>query len=423
MDLKGQSTPLAFWSTPTVAAALATCDFPTLMDEVRRVRRWTQTDLAIALGYSQSWISKVLRHAQPLTIDQVRDISRQLGIPLQLLRFGDVGGDDPTKRRDFSKALALALLPLPTHAEFDETTAPTLTAITGSQRRLDPTTPARELARGVVAHVELADRRYNQGGRSPFASDIAAAVSEAAGFAAWLHTDMHDIGTARTYYRMAINRARQAGHDLLTAYMLGSLATFEVEAEDPDLGIALIAEARKQIGPRPHATPSAWLASLEALAHAATQREGRDARSTEALLKAEHAIEEDRSAATPWPWVFPFDNAKLAGYRALVSVRLNLPSQALTAFAESLTSTQPAPKQRAAVMLEVATAVRQGGEQDRDTSQADEAFQLGIDALKIGTTYASERVIQRARRFRREYSGPTTPKVREFDRHLRATLL
>ena len=40
------------------------------------------------------------------------------------------------------------------------------------------------------------------------AADVAAAASEAAGFAAWPHADMYDIGSARAYYRIAIGRAR-----------------------------------------------------------------------------------------------------------------------------------------------------------------------------------------------------------------------
>ncbi len=131
----------------------------------------------------------------------------------------------------------------------------------------------------------------------------------------------------------------------------------------------MIDKARRQIEPRAHPTPRAWLASIEALAHASAHRQDRQARSTQALLTAERAIEHDRASVPPWPWVFPFDDAKLAGYRALVAVRLNQPSQALAAFAESAASAQPAPKQRAAVMLDVATAVRQGGELSHDTSQ------------------------------------------------------
>src|SRR5262245_50598046 len=179
--------PPEFWSAPVVAGALASCDFAMLMKEIRRAHGWTQKQLASAVGYSQSWVSNVLRGRQALTVDQVREISRKLGIPVHLLRFSDPGGDDPTKRRDFGKAMALALVPLPARSEVDESTASTLTAITGAQRRLDATSHARELARGVAAHIEMANHLLSRARKSPFAADIAATVSEAAGFAAWLH--------------------------------------------------------------------------------------------------------------------------------------------------------------------------------------------------------------------------------------------
>jgi len=422
MDQAERRLPPEFWSSPAVAAALASCDFATLLEEIRRAHGWTQKQLALAVGYSQSWVSNVLRRQQALTVDQVREISRRIGVPVHLLRFGDPGGDDPTKRRDFGKAMALALVPLPTRAVVDETTAPTLTAITGAQRRLDATTSARELARGVVAHVEMANRLLARAGKTPFVAGVAAAASEAAGFAAWLHADMYDIGTARAYYRMAIDRARRAGQDLLAGYMLGSLAAFEIDGGDPGLGLALIADARQQIGNAPHPAPRAWLDATEALSLAAARYDGDAA--GHALTRAAKTIEEDRgSVPPPWPWVFPFDHAKLAGYRALVAVRLTRPADALAAFTESLSAAQPAPKQRAVIMLEVATAARQDGMGRHDSDRIDEAFRLACEALAVGFTYSSERVIERARRFRREYSGPATSYVREFDEQLRSALL
>src|SRR5712691_177790 len=422
MDQAERHLPPEFWSSPAVAAALASCDFATLLEEIRRAHSWTQRQLALAVGYSQSWVSNVLRRRQALTVDQVREISRRIGVPVHLLRFGDPGGDDPTKRRDFGKAMALALVPLPTRAVVDETTAPTLTAITGAQRRLDATTSARELARGVVAHVDMANRLLARASKTPFAADVAAAASEAAGFAAWLHADLYDIGSARAYYRMAVDRARQAVHDLLAGYMLGSLAAFEIEGGDPEFGLALVADARQQIGSTPHAAPRAWLDATEALCLAAARRAGEAA--GDALTRAAKAIDQDRrSEPPPWPWVFPFDHAKLAGYRALVAVRLTRPADALAAFAESLSAAQPAPKQRAVVMLEVATAARQDGTARRDNGRIDEAFRLACEALAVGVTYSSERVIDRARRFRRDYSGPATSYVRDFDDQVRAAML
>jgi transcriptional regulator with XRE-family HTH domain len=413
--------PPEFWSSPAVAAALASCDFAALLEEIRRAHGWTQKQLALAVGYSQSWVSNVLRKEQALTVGQVREISRRVGVPIHLLRFGDPGGDDPTKRRDFGKAMALALVPLPTRAAVDEATAPTLTAITGAQRRLDATTSARELTPGVIAHVEMANRLLARASRTPYAADVAAATSEAAGFAAWLHADMYDIGTARAYYRMAIDRARRAGQDLLAGYMLGSLAAFEIDGGDPEFGLTLITDARQQMGVIPHTAPRAWLDATEALSLAAARRDGDAA--TQVLARAAKTIDQDRrSEPPPWPWVFPFDHAKLAGYRALVAVRLTHPADALAAFAESLSAAQPAPKQRAVVMLEVATAACQDGTARRDSDRVHEAFRLASEALGVGVAYSSERVIERARRFRREYSGQAANYVREFDDQLRTAL-
>ncbi|GIH77874.1 helix-turn-helix domain-containing protein [Planobispora longispora] len=409
--------PPQFWSMPIVAAALAECDIPAVLAEVQRASGWTQGQLAEVVGYSQSWVSKVLRNRQPLTVDQVREISIRIGIPLHLLRFGARGDDDPTKRREFGKAVALTALtaiPLPRRAEVDETTAPTLTGITGAQRRLESTTPARELARGAVAHVDLAGRILGRAGRSSFADDIRAVMSEAAGFTAWVHADMHDTGTSRTYYRLAIDSARQARHSLLAGYMIGSLAAFEIDTDDPALALGLLTQARKELGERPPATARAWLSSIEALGHA-TARNASAA--LESLKQAESAVvASERTSTPPWPWVFPFDHAKLAGYRALVMVRLGRADEAVTAFAESLSSAQPATKQRGVLMTEIATAKALSGHYD-------EAFHLISNALTVGVTYSSERIIQRARRFRRTYTGPMTSGVRAFDEQLRATLL
>jgi hypothetical protein len=52
----------------------------------------------------------------------------------------------------------------------------------------------------------------------------------------------------------------------------------------------------------------------------------------------------------------------------------------------------------------------------------DEAFRLASEALGAGVTYSSERVIERARRFRRDYTGPATTRTSEFDDQLRTAL-
>jgi transcriptional regulator with XRE-family HTH domain len=390
------------------------------LEEIRRARNWTQAELAQAVGYSQSWVSKVLRRRQALTLDQAREISRRLGIPVHLLRFGRLGGEDPAKRRDFGKAIALALMPWPGPPGADESTAPTLNAITNAQRRLDAMTPARELARGVIPHVEMANRMLGRASGPRVAADVAAALSEAAGLAGWLHADMCDLGTARFYYRLAVDAARRAGHDLLAGYMLGSLAAFEIDSGDHVGGLGLIARAREQMAGENHSTPRAWLAAIEALGYASAR--GGERAADDAVERAGVAVEAGWGMTEPpWPWIFPFDQAKLAGYRALVCVRLGRPGDALAAFADSQVAPPLAPKQRAMIMLEAATAACQEGVREKDTARIDDAFGLATDALGLGECYGSGRVIQRSRMFRRDYGGPVTASVRAFDRRVYAT--
>jgi hypothetical protein len=88
--------------------------------------------------------------------------------------------------------------------------------------------------------------------------------------------------------------------------MLGSLAAFETDGGDPELGLTLVSEARHQIGATPHPSPRAWLDATEALSFAAA-RCGGDA-AAHALTRAARAIDADRRTEPPWPWAFPFDH-------------------------------------------------------------------------------------------------------------------
>ena len=90
-------------------------------------------------------------------------------------------------------------------------------------------------------------------------------------------------------------------------------------------------------------------------------------------------------------------------------VRLGRAGQALAAFAQSLSAVQPAPKQRAVIMLEVATAARQDAAISRDTARADEAFGLAAEALAAGQRYGSERVIERSRQVPPRTPGRSPP--------------
>lgn len=386
-----------------------------IVEDIRVARGWSQGELANAVGYSQSWVSRVINGQQSLTVEQVRDLADRLEIPLHLLRFASATetrkGASPTRRRDFGKVIATAALSLPTACtgdDIDEGTAPTLRAITGGQRLLDASSPARELAPGAIAHVDLTERVLKRAQRTPHVPEIAAGASEAAGFAAWLHTDMGDLGSARSYYQTAIGHARQAGHQLLEVYMLGSLASFEIEAEDPQLGLTLAAEARRRMGTDAHPTAKAWLSCVRSLAYASL---GDSSACSHEIARAEANVVRQENAAPPWPWVFSFDDAKVASHRALAGVRLRHPKEARAAFSEALHGSTTNAKQAALLKVELASA-------HADSGDVDEAFRLASEALRTGTQFRSERVITRVRRFRRGYRGAHARVVNELDEQL-----
>ncbi|WP_026129301.1 helix-turn-helix domain-containing protein [Nocardiopsis prasina] len=440
-----------------MAAALATCDMPAVIEGVRSARGWSQGELAQALTYSQSWVSRVVNGQQSLTVSQVHDLARRLEIPLDLLRFGgagspeasgamrgagaldgarepdDVGtrgfglgareeppgtGRNPSRRRDPARSVTMAPSGItggrpPVGYEgyhgINETTAPALRSITGGQRRMDATSPARHLLPGAVAHVHLAEQMLGNARGTAFHTELSAAASEASGFAAWLSADLGDMGSARMHYRTAVVRARQAGMRLLDVYMLGSLAAFEIDvAEDPELGLGLVREAEHVLGPTAHPTARAWLACVGALAHAGLGDHVSAARS---IRRAEREVDSPDNAQPPWPWVFAFDQAKVAGYRALVGVRLRSPHDARAAFAEAVAPAPRNVKQSALLKVELASAHAEAGD-------VDEAFRLAQEALTTGVRFDSERVVGRVRSFRRRYRGPRAHCVEDLDDRL-----
>ena len=92
-----------------------------------------------------------------------------------------------------------------------------------------------------------------------------------------------------------------------------------------------------------------------------------------------------------WPWLYPFDAAKLAGYVGACATRLRLPRTALPALTEALDGLGPArTKQRALVLANLAVNHRALGDDDQ-------ARELAAEARAIGTERASAKVLQRVR--------------------------
>ncbi len=353
-------------------------------------------------------------------METLRRLGSELDIPLVMLGLaenssrGKRHSEPPVKRREllFSTAAAvLAGASLPGTVLADDEAAATVHAITTAHRRLDGITPSCELAEPVRTHLRMALGMQADMWDPLSIAAMAAAVSEAAGLAGWLHWDMHDLGSARRHYRLAVEQAQRSGDDpLLTAYMLGSLASFVVHEGDASEGLTLIKHAAKESGHERPATAEAWLAATEAVAHAST---GDATQAWRALDRAEAAVGRVAVEEPPWPWVFPFDMRKVASHRLTCAVRLRRPDIAHEAAEDLAMVATGHRKQGALVLLDLASAHVQARE-------VEEALRVAAVAVDLAATTQSERVLNRAREFRRTVPA-TAPQgsLRDLDERLR----
>jgi hypothetical protein len=289
------------------------------------------------------------------------------------------GRIEAMERRRFLQAMAAttgaALLP------GADASTEAITAVTGGFRRLEATTPAAELRGPVGAHLAFIAGRLECGG-----GQLAAAASEAAGFAAWLAVDQADDAAAGRHYRRAVGYAERSRSDVLAAYMLGSMALWAAETGRGSEAQRLIGRAQQRIPPTAPPTVQAWSAAIEGMAHAA-------AGDADAALAACKRAETAAAAGHEpmWPWLYPFDATRLAAYVGACATRLRLPRTAVPALREALGGLGEArTKQRALVLADLAANYRALGD-------ADQARELAAEAHAVGVERRSAKVLGRVR--------------------------
>ncbi|WP_107482478.1 helix-turn-helix domain-containing protein [Streptomyces scabiei] len=416
------------WSEGAAREASRAGDYGRVIELARRAARMTQRQLGDACGLSQPAVSRMeKRGVDDYNMTTLARAAGHLGIPPTFVGLADTGtapaappeGLDPVQRRQFlAGALATAATPALQHPsprlpDWGAEQADVLRVATSAYRRMDATVPARQLSDTVQGHMRLvrmvAAQAPDQGSRAR----LAAVGSEVASLAGWLSWDMADAGSARTWYGAAIKAARRSGDRLLIAYQQGSLAQFEVEAGNVAQGLSLIRGARRQLGSERPAIAAAWLSALEAVAHATV---GDERAADRALIASTNEVEQmqiSSEEAPPWPWVFAFDQRKVAAARVTCGARLARPRWVLTSLDDATAAlTSNHEKQRALLGLDVASGHMTSG-------HLDTAFALATHALDTGLRLRSGRVVERARAFRRSYSSATPPTiVRDFDAKL-----
>jgi transcriptional regulator with XRE-family HTH domain len=395
------------WNRPDVRDALAQGDWPVVLRAFLD-NGLSQTEIAERTGLSQSQISRLTSgRSRTPGMKTVKALCDGLTVPRQLAGLlDDISQEDDTDRRQFlgGSLGVLAAAAIPRSVLGDEQL---LIATSLSYRQLEQRTPARILARPVTGHLSLAcDLASRADGKQK--ARLSAAVSEAAGLAAWLHADLAEPAQARHYYKMSVAAAQQAQHPLLAVYMQGSFGHYATTTGDAVNGLRLIRDATGRL-PRsaPH-TARAWLASLEAVSLGYLG-------DRDALKALDDALRyADASGDPVWPWVFQFDATTIASYRAIAASRLGLPKMASETFGIADGAAR-SPKQAAIVTTEHARAMAADG-------HLEQACALALAAFDIGCHYDSERVRQAVRDFRAGLDTRTARRVTaELDDRLHST--
>lgn len=302
---------------------------------------------------------------------------------------GSSESEDEVRRREFLQLAAVATTTawIP-HAVTAGAASDIIGAIAGPTahyRRLEQSVPSAHLADVVRGHAAFAAslvQRHLPTGVGH------AALSELAGFTAWLAFDQASHAEARARYLSAITHAEQAEHELLGAYMRASLGAFATEAGDPRSGLALLEQSRSQIGASVPAPAHAWLSANLAVTHA-TLGEDKAARIE---LRRSHRLAAKPADGAEWPWIFTFDDAKAARYAATTLGLLGDVTGARQSYADAAPALT-ASKARALAQVDHATALA-------DAGHVAEACDLAGEALTVATGLKSERIVSRVRTFR-----------------------
>jgi hypothetical protein len=327
----------------------------------------------------------------------------------------EAGGEDAADRRQVLTgglgASGLALLggtetaPVVAGADDDQL----LMVLPAAYRRLERRLPTRLLVAPVVAHLGLlrqliaAAESGNERRRRLYGL-----LAETAGLAAWLYVDLDERANARWHYQLAIHAAERTRHPLLVAYMRASLGQFAGWVGDPRQGLRLIAAARSGLKDPP-VLACLWLDAVEAAARA----ECGDPAALVLLDRAETRVDAAQGQEPAWPWLFRFDAAKLAGYRAIAAGKLGRAQTAETAYRLWETA-DPLPKQRALMDIERAGAYATGGDIGR-------ACHLAVAAFDIGRRTGSDRVVHAIARLRARLGSRAGHVVDELDERLHAS--
>ena len=359
-------------SAPAMAAHVAS--LASLGMRERLLQQWA--DLAMLGPMGQRLLAKILEPRRTLIMDR-RTMVKLLGTGsaaalLELLR--DSGG----------VASAEAQPPL----GLEPTSTYVLDSLALRYQRMYHSTAPAELMIPVTAHLELVDELASTAPAGPQRQEVLRNHSQVALLAGRLSFfDLHDPGTARTYYGMSLDSAREAGDPHLEAVTLGHMSFVAAATRSFRAAIDLLEGANE------HASGStivpSWLAAVESEIRS---RAGETTAALAAVERAEAALVPAKEIPT---WMDYYDATRLNGFKGFAYLAAGQVGQAETTLQTAVACLDAgAVKQRSVLLTDLATAYVHEGEVDKGCELASEA---AVTLARAGYETSAERL----REFRR----------------------
>ena len=273
---------------------------------------------------------------------------------------------------------AVAAQPL----NMEPTTLNTLESLALRYQTMYHSTPPAELLIPVTAHLEIVDdlakvaSGEGQGRLLRNHSQVALLAGRLSFF------DLREPMSARAYYGMALDAAREAGDPHLSAATLGHMSFVSAAGGGFTAAIDLL-EGADGYASRLTILPS-WLAAVEAEIRA-------KARQSKASLDAIDRAESALVVAQEVPaWMDYYDQTRLNGFKGFAYLTAGKPDEARTALSEALAALDAsAVKQRAVFQTDLATIYVHEGEIDQG---ADLAGQAAVGLTRAGYATSKERL-------------------------------
>jgi transcriptional regulator with XRE-family HTH domain len=223
----------------------------------------------------------------------------------------------------------------------------------------------------VVAHLETLRDLIRQGGAAPLRRKLLANRARVATLAGRLaFFDLRDPLTARGYYNLALESAREAGDHLQAAAVLGHVAF--IPAADYSFAAALdyLRAAAQHAAKRPDSRVASWLYAVE------SEIQTNAGSHTAALVAIDKALEtlSKPGLTTDLPWFDYYDATRLSGFTGYATLRAGKFDQSRSALTKALGDLPgTAVKQRAVFLADVATVELACGDLDQACAIAGDA--------------------------------------------------